>query len=148
MTVRRSSHFSFLMDQTTVNAIMQSLSSQEQFHRNITSLVRSTMSDAAPYSPKAVPGLKKIPPYWYPYTTMAKLRWLGRELLEVVSTEFRDRSMEYYVTFFILDRINTLTSRVLEICIGIRCHYNKWKDSCSRHNYPKRRSYRVTSNSI
>ncbi|KAG5644501.1 hypothetical protein DXG03_008243 [Asterophora parasitica] len=55
------------------------------------------MTDAAPYAPKAAPGLKKIPPYWYPYTTMAKLRWLGRELLEVVSTEFRDRSMEYYV---------------------------------------------------
>ncbi|KAJ7198474.1 pseudouridine synthase, partial [Mycena pura] len=41
-------------------------------------------------------GLKKVEPYWYPYTTMAKLRWLNRELLEVVSTEFRDRSMEYY----------------------------------------------------
>lgn len=24
------------------------------------------------------------------------MRWIGRELLEVVSTEFRDRSMEYY----------------------------------------------------
>ncbi|KAI0669569.1 hypothetical protein C8Q78DRAFT_1040892 [Trametes maxima] len=44
------------------------------------------------------PGLKKIPPYWYPYTTMAKGRWLGREILEVVSTEFRDRSMEFYVS--------------------------------------------------
>lgn len=42
-------------------------------------------------------GLKKMPPYWYPYTTMAKERWLGREILEIVSTEFRDRSMEYYV---------------------------------------------------
>ena len=42
-------------------------------------------------------GLKKIAPYWYPYTTMTKMRWIGRELLEVVSTEFRDRSMEYYV---------------------------------------------------
>ncbi|KAI0752768.1 pseudouridine synthase [Daedaleopsis nitida] len=41
-------------------------------------------------------GLKKISPYWYPYTTMAKGRWLGREILEVVSTEFRDRSMEFY----------------------------------------------------
>ncbi|KAF6761201.1 tRNA-pseudouridine synthase [Ephemerocybe angulata] len=41
-------------------------------------------------------GLKKIAPYWYPYTTMTKMRWIGRELLEVVSTEFRDRSMEYY----------------------------------------------------
>ena len=46
------------------------------------------------------PGLKKIPPYWYPYTTMAKGRWLGREILEVVSTEFRDRSVEYYVCRF------------------------------------------------
>ncbi|KAI0699526.1 pseudouridine synthase [Cerioporus squamosus] len=45
---------------------------------------------------RATPGLKKIPPYWYPYTTMAKGRWLGREILEVVSTEFRDRSMEFY----------------------------------------------------
>jgi tRNA pseudouridine32 synthase len=45
-------------------------------------------------------GLKKIPPYWYQYTTMAKGRWLGREMLEMVSTEFRDRSMEYYVRKF------------------------------------------------
>jgi len=28
---------------------------------------------------------------------MTKQRWIGRELLEVVSTEFRDRSLEYYV---------------------------------------------------
>ncbi|KAF9651641.1 pseudouridine synthase [Thelephora ganbajun] len=41
-------------------------------------------------------GLRKIEPYWYPYTTMAKGRWLGREMLEVVSTEFRDRSIDYY----------------------------------------------------
>ena len=49
------------------------------------------------FMPKETPGLKKIAPYWYPYTTMTKMRWIGRELLEVVSTEFRDRSMEYYV---------------------------------------------------
>ena len=48
-------------------------------------------------APTARPGLKKIAPYWYPYTTMAKGRWYGREILEMVSTEFRDRSMEYYV---------------------------------------------------
>ncbi|KAF8644092.1 hypothetical protein AX16_008697 [Volvariella volvacea WC 439] len=54
------------------------------------------MTDAQAFVPETASGLKKIPPYWYPYTTMAKARWLGRELLEVVSTEFRDRSMEYY----------------------------------------------------
>ncbi|THH09086.1 hypothetical protein EW145_g2259 [Phellinidium pouzarii] len=42
------------------------------------------------------PRLKKIPPYWYPYRTNAKARWFDREILEVISTEFRDRSVEYY----------------------------------------------------
>ncbi|KAM5537950.1 hypothetical protein V8D89_008426 [Ganoderma adspersum] len=52
--------------------------------------------ERTPTFPRTNPSLKKIPPYWYPYTTMAKGRWLGREILEVVSTEFRDRSMEFY----------------------------------------------------
>ena len=43
-------------------------------------------------------GLRKVKPYWYNYATNAKGRWLGREILEVISTEFRDRSMEYYVS--------------------------------------------------
>lgn len=79
-----------------------SLSAQEQFRRNISQLIVSTMSDShAPSQiPPCAPGLKKIAPYWYPYTTYAKERWLNRELLEVVSTEFRDRSMEYYVCTF------------------------------------------------
>ncbi|KAF8266331.1 pseudouridine synthase [Lactarius quietus] len=50
----------------------------------------------APAPAPARPGLRKISPYWYPYTTMAKGRWLNREILEIVSTEFRDRSIEYY----------------------------------------------------
>ncbi|KAN0109866.1 pseudouridine synthase [Russula decolorans] len=50
----------------------------------------------APAPAPAHPGLRKIAPYWYPYTTMAKGRWFNREILEIVSTEFRDRSIEYY----------------------------------------------------
>ncbi|KAJ1306110.1 hypothetical protein OPQ81_010821 [Rhizoctonia solani] len=42
------------------------------------------------------PRLKRVPMYWHPYRTMAKQRWWGREILELVSTEFRDRSIEYY----------------------------------------------------
>ncbi|KAI0061898.1 pseudouridine synthase [Artomyces pyxidatus] len=49
-----------------------------------------------PIPPTTRPGLRKIAPYWYPYTTMAKGRWFDREILEIVSTEFRDRSVEYY----------------------------------------------------
>lgn len=51
-----------------------------------------------PQQPKLKPGLKKIPPYWYVYSTRAKGRWFDREILELVSTEFRDRSVEYYVS--------------------------------------------------
>ena len=54
-------------------------------------------------------GLKKIQPYWYPYKTNAKARWFDREILEVVSTEFRDRSIEYYVCFHESLTVYTLT---------------------------------------
>ncbi|WVQ73163.1 hypothetical protein IAR50_002727 [Cryptococcus sp. DSM 104548] len=42
------------------------------------------------------PRLRYIKPYWWPYKTYVKERWIGRQLLEVITTEFRDRSMEYY----------------------------------------------------
>jgi len=43
-------------------------------------------------------GLTRVAPYWTPLRTMAKGRWINREILEMVSTEFRDRSIEYYVS--------------------------------------------------
>lgn len=63
------------------------------------------MHDSASISPKTtkdeakvqVPGLRKVAPYWHAFATMAKQRWIGREILELVSSEFRDRSIEYYV---------------------------------------------------
>ena len=44
------------------------------------------------------PKLRYFQPYWWPYRTWVKERWIGRGLLEVVSTEFRDRSVDYYVS--------------------------------------------------
>jgi len=73
---------------------------KDQFRHILACLVMTSLGGAEGVQiPATHPGLKKIPPYWYPYTTYAKERWLGRELLEVVSTEFRDRSMEYYVRY-------------------------------------------------
>jgi hypothetical protein len=74
----------------------------EQFRHVFRRMLLAAMApDAVPApapAPAPVrPGLRKIAPYWYPYTTMAKGRWLNREILEIVSTEFRDRSIEYYV---------------------------------------------------
>ncbi|EPS99582.1 hypothetical protein FOMPIDRAFT_1124040 [Fomitopsis schrenkii] len=45
---------------------------------------------------KKVPLLKKTSPYWHLFETRAKRRWQGRSLLDVLSTEFRERSMDYY----------------------------------------------------
>ena len=77
------------------------LSGREQFRHAVFELINTTSKMTSPPPAEGVPvyvnGLKKLQPYWYNYTTMAKGRWLGREILEVVSTEFRDRSMEYYV---------------------------------------------------
>lgn len=43
---------------------------------------------------------------------MAKRRWWDREILEVVSTEFRDRSIEYYVRFHICLKIWAINIRI------------------------------------
>ncbi|MCJ1314396.1 hypothetical protein MMC25_008078 [Agyrium rufum] len=40
--------------------------------------------------------LRKVYPYHYTYNTYCKERWRGRELLDIFSTEFRDRPLEYY----------------------------------------------------
>lgn len=59
-----------------------------------TSISQNAMKDEVKVQ---VPGLRKVAPYWHAYATMAKERWIGREILELVSSEFRDRSIEYYV---------------------------------------------------
>lgn len=78
-----------------------SLPASDQFRHVLCRFITSAMATEPEMSSTIPPppGLKKIAPYWYPYTTMAKGRWLGREILEMVSTEFRDRSMEYYVSW-------------------------------------------------
>lgn len=42
-------------------------------------------------------GLRKTTPYWFEFKTFSKQRWFGRELIEIMTTEFRDRTKEYYV---------------------------------------------------
>ena len=42
-------------------------------------------------------GLRKVRPYHYTYNTYCKERWRGRELIDIFTTEFRDRPHAYYV---------------------------------------------------
>ncbi|ESZ98470.1 pseudouridine synthase [Sclerotinia borealis F-4128] len=41
-------------------------------------------------------GLRRVAPYHYTYNTSCKQRWRGREILDIFSSEFRDRPLEYY----------------------------------------------------
>lgn len=42
--------------------------------------------------------MRKVKPYYFEYKSFAKGRWFDRAILEVFSSEFRDRSVDYYVT--------------------------------------------------
>ncbi|TGO42384.1 hypothetical protein BHYA_0009g00630 [Botrytis hyacinthi] len=41
-------------------------------------------------------GLRRVAPYHFTYNTYCKQRWRGREILDIFSSEFRDRPLEYY----------------------------------------------------
>jgi tRNA pseudouridine32 synthase len=41
-------------------------------------------------------GLRRVRPYHFTYNTYCKQRWRGRTILDIFSSEFRDRDREYY----------------------------------------------------
>ena len=47
-------------------------------------------------------GLRRVAPYYYTYNTYCKERWRGKNLLDIYSTEFRDRPNGYYVCLSLL----------------------------------------------
>ena len=110
----------------------------EQFRHVFRRMLLAAMApDAVPAPAPATvhcrPGsLRKIAPYWYPYTTMAKGRWLDREILEIVSTEFRDRSIEYYVRNVVVCGLQaffwTEVGGVQEIRARVGRDYYQWQD--------------------
>lgn len=64
-----------------------------------------------PCDPLTVPyyidgGFRRVKPYHYTYNTNCKERWRGRQLVEIFTSEFRDRKPEYYVSCFsLMERI-------------------------------------------
>lgn len=41
-------------------------------------------------------GLRRVPPYYFTYLTYCKLRWRDRLLIDIFTSEFRDRDEAYY----------------------------------------------------
>ena len=128
-----------------VHLPLTSASAKSEFRRVVSRMLNAAMA-TEPTGPTTrsyltPTGLKKIEPYWYPYTTMAKGRWLGREMLEVVSTEFRDRSIDYYVSLshFCPNYPHDKHSHPHpEICSRIRSDNHQREDCQTRYHNPER----------
>lgn len=119
-----------------VHLPLTAVPAKTEFRRVVSRMLSAAMA-TEPTGPTArsyltPAGLRKIEPYWYPYTTMAKGRWLGREMLEVVSTEFRDRSIDYYVrrkfSFRPKRSSNQCPCSRLEICPRVRSDHHQRGD--------------------
>lgn len=61
-------------------------------------------------------GMRKVKPYYFEYKSFAKGRWLGRPILEVFSSEFRDRSIDYYVSCSNLSLQYLLNKSFIALC--------------------------------
>ncbi|KAI1502608.1 RluA family pseudouridine synthase [Biscogniauxia marginata] len=71
--------------------------SQETENNNLVSPPLITpCGDAWPRPYYIENGLRRVAPYHYTYNTWCKQRWIGREILDVFESEFRDRPVEYY----------------------------------------------------
>lgn len=46
-------------------------------------------------------GFRRVTPYHFTYNTNCKERWRGRQLVEIFTSEFRDRKPEYYVREYV-----------------------------------------------
>lgn len=100
------------------------------------------------------PQLRYCEPYYHPYRTNVKQRWIGRQILEVISTEFRDRSVDYYVRCIQISYAEGRSLKhfgvllrcceCLETCISIRSNQSQRESCWPRIHSKERRPHRVS----
>lgn len=66
-------------------------------------LLNSELLEGANYTIDQEKGLRRVEPYYFTFKTWVKGRWVGKTLVEIFTTEFRDRDPEYYVGTMICD---------------------------------------------
>ena len=59
-------------------------------------LLNSELLAGAEYVIDHEKGLRRVKPYFFEFKTWVKGRWIGKSLVELFTTEFRDRDPEYY----------------------------------------------------
>ena len=84
---------------TTVDPTIDRYIQREKPKKKLKPAPKVATTPATPLQPPYYfeDGLRKVRPYYFTYNTNCKERWRGREILDVFSTEFRDRPEEYYV---------------------------------------------------
>lgn len=60
-------------------------------------LLNSELLAGADYVIDHEKGLRRVKPYYFTFKTWVKGRWIGKTLVEIFTTEFRDRDPDYYV---------------------------------------------------
>ncbi len=61
--------------------------------------IEDEQSQGAKYIFDKEKGLRRVTPYFFTHMTFCKQRWMGRTLLDIFTSEFRDRKPEYYVSY-------------------------------------------------
>lgn len=61
-------------------------------------LANSDLLAGAEYEIDSEKGLRRVKPYYFTFKTWVKGRWVGKTLIEIFTTEFRDRDADYYVS--------------------------------------------------
>lgn len=65
--------------------------------RQTPKLSNSDLLAGADYTIDHEKGLRRVKPYYFTFKTWVKGRWVGKSLVEIFTTEFRDRDAAYYV---------------------------------------------------
>jgi len=68
-----------------------------------------------------LPGLRKVYPYYFTFTTFTKGRWVGEKILEVFAREFRAHPAEEYERCI---RAGTLTVNYQKVDVDYRLRHN------------------------
>lgn len=92
--------------------------------RQSTKVLNSELLAGADYELDYEKGLRRVKPYYFTFKTYVKGRWCGKSLVEVFTTEFRDRDTDYYVTRH-TPRMKSLTNEV-ERGNSKRARTSKW----------------------
>ena len=123
--------FSFLLQQVRLSTKAMALTTIEPPAVNPETFPPPPAVAVTPCDPLPRPyyldgGLRRVQPYHFTYNTYCKERWRGRELFDIFSSEFRDRTAEYYVSP--LGLIPVVTDRILT---ALERHHRN-RQSCSQ----------------